>query len=453
MTNINDTIKTHTVIVDDGSGVLIQPMTSEYSYVLTARHNLRVDSEDESGIKSSIDKEVSTIKIFTSDDNVGQPSLTALDFYLHETLDIAIIRIAFKAELSIYPEQEVLQPGIEVWLHGYPGIKRKNNTEIKDQLDSYDLYTHDISPIKIKFRNTSDASIDSIKGFSGGGVFRINSERTAAYLVGIEYGMDDTKANHERLACVPIKQFNHIIEQNDLAPLKPIHLTNFNHIKDGIFHYDNCHDPNNLQSVTGLLTDNAAEKLLNCDITPNDILHLFEEQLRVHQQNSSELEKKGLWIAFLELISIIDTIAPQNTWNIDFIKLLFKFYRIIYIDSNKGWKCHLPTVYSTKVNGLKPNGRILLVTGGEKPDSPDALSVLHEKALPNIFNALQGEAIDNARHTFQNKIPIIHLPKLHDVCIVNKEWEYAGLNRVMHGQDIVKMLTEDYDKFLKIELN
>lgn len=43
MTNISDSIKQQCVIVDEGSGVLIQAMTDEYSYVITAAHNLVVN--------------------------------------------------------------------------------------------------------------------------------------------------------------------------------------------------------------------------------------------------------------------------------------------------------------------------------------------------------------------------------------------------------------------------
>ena len=51
--------KQNNVIVDRGTGVLFQPMTDEYFYILTAKHNLQnkvdndnyVDKEDNSIIK------------------------------------------------------------------------------------------------------------------------------------------------------------------------------------------------------------------------------------------------------------------------------------------------------------------------------------------------------------------------------------------------------------------
>lgn len=39
-----DQCKQCSVMVDNGSGVFFQPMTEEYSYILTAKHNLYNDS-------------------------------------------------------------------------------------------------------------------------------------------------------------------------------------------------------------------------------------------------------------------------------------------------------------------------------------------------------------------------------------------------------------------------
>ena len=91
MSNISDLIKNHTVIVDDGSGVLIQPMTDKYSYILTAKHNILVDYKN----SESETKVLAEIKITRLKDESLLQEIEAIEIYKHHTLDIAVIRIDF----------------------------------------------------------------------------------------------------------------------------------------------------------------------------------------------------------------------------------------------------------------------------------------------------------------------------------------------------------------------
>ena len=440
--NISDVIKDHTVVVENGSGVLIQPMTDKYSYILTAKHNLKIDPKDP---KSRL-KEPQDIKLTTFSDK----NLPALTIYPHETLDIAIIRIDFYSDLYIYPYQSQSQIDDELWLYGYPGTRRHRGKPTSEWMSSYKLTVHDTTREKITFSNYSIAPQEDVEGFSGGGLFYLNDKQDQAFLAGIEHAMENSEESHERLKGIPITAFEHIIKKYLLAPLTPLHLSNFKYLQDKIFIFENCFDVRKLQSVTGLLNHYASQQLANCSITPLQILQLFKENLRVYKQNDSELEKKGLWVAFLELLAVEAILNPPQLWDLNYIKSLFKSYRIIYIDSNKSWKAHLDKVLATNTIGLKPDGKILLVTGGLCPDNPDVLSNLNSEVIPNIFNGLSGDAIDNAMHIYSNKTAIIHLPKLHNVCIEEKEWDYAKLNRVMHEKEMTDMLRADYNQYLQV---
>ena len=119
--NFFDQCKQCSVIVDNGSGVLFQPMTEEYSYILTAKHNLYNDAKQGS-YKEPKDKD--DIKITFCDGNDKQ----IIDKYEHDSLDIAILKID-KIEFES-PYKEFIQPnnGYEFKFYGYPE-KRRNETE------------------------------------------------------------------------------------------------------------------------------------------------------------------------------------------------------------------------------------------------------------------------------------------------------------------------------------
>lgn len=71
----------HSVKVNSGSGVLIQPMSPDYAYVLTAKHCLKVDS-------SNLNSDDIHPHIILKDDGT---SITVRDVIFHDTEDMAIL--------------------------------------------------------------------------------------------------------------------------------------------------------------------------------------------------------------------------------------------------------------------------------------------------------------------------------------------------------------------------
>lgn len=78
------------VKVDEGSGVLFQPMTEQYSYILTAKHNLYDDDNNDQEVYSyTHPKDLSDIEIKHINNNV---SIVILNKFEHSSLDIAILK-------------------------------------------------------------------------------------------------------------------------------------------------------------------------------------------------------------------------------------------------------------------------------------------------------------------------------------------------------------------------
>ena len=184
--NYFDKCKQCTIMVGNGTGVLFQPKEKvNYSYILTAKHNL----ENEDNIEFNFKK-----------------------IYRHEYLDIAIIKIEKKEFIS--PNIKMNEPkDKEIYkLYGYSTKRREE--EIKIQ--AFDLEVRDIHKNHeiIVFNRDYDSEQCDINGLSGGGVFQEDGKN---FLVaGIEYRMDkelDEEENNTRLRFISIKAFDEIVEK------------------------------------------------------------------------------------------------------------------------------------------------------------------------------------------------------------------------------------------------
>ena len=82
-----DIAKKHTVKVCNGSGVLIQPNSTEFSYVLTARHVI-ID------YANSPNTDVEVI-------NIDGNKIDVIDKYLDRDLDLAILTVPFQKNLDL----------------------------------------------------------------------------------------------------------------------------------------------------------------------------------------------------------------------------------------------------------------------------------------------------------------------------------------------------------------
>ena len=432
----------HTVIIDHGSGVLVQPMTNEYSYILTAKHNvLNNYTNDQSGIKNLSQVEITTF----SDDK-----LVALNIYVHSELDIAVIKIAFRQGIEIYPYQKSPNADDSVMLYGYPEVERSTSQPASDQIQSYRLIIHEPLKEKISFRNSDIAPYEDIKGFSGGGLFHVDQNLDKAFLVGIENAMDSTRALHERVKGVPIAEFFGLLAVNKLAPLKPIYLSNFKHLNKSIFNLNDCVNQDHICHVKNFLSQICESNTKETNITPCDMLNKFKQYLKVYHRCDSELEEEQLWIAILELLVLADLLDSPEEWNESYIRTLFQSFRFIFIHSNNGWKQHLQEILSTSTEGLNPDGKILLIIGGALPkDSPIIPKKIINQSLKDITKGVTQETIANVRLKISGDTSIIHWGKLHDECILDREFDYKDFNLVEHQENIRQMLSDDYRRYLK----
>jgi hypothetical protein len=114
--NIN---QKHTVKVNEGSGVLIQPMSADYAYVLTAKHCLKTNVDD---LNSAF---IKPHKVYS----IEGTEIPVIDVICHDTKDMAILIIASKPDHELMVNCDPLQVNDQLMLCGFPDDRRKTDNE------------------------------------------------------------------------------------------------------------------------------------------------------------------------------------------------------------------------------------------------------------------------------------------------------------------------------------
>jgi len=144
----------------EGSGCIVQPSCTDYSYIFTAKHCLIKDHVLDLGL----------IQILRFNDKVS--STIIQDIYLHSNFDIAIIKVN---KISEFSESNIFLPskGESVSIYGYPSLL-KAETEQRQNIKCRVSFRRE-NYFEITTENpqfTFEKSVpESIKGFSGSGVF------------------------------------------------------------------------------------------------------------------------------------------------------------------------------------------------------------------------------------------------------------------------------------------
>ena len=411
--------KNHTVMVGGGSGVLIQPMTNEYSYVYTAKHNLLVDSED----PNSDLKSVGDIKITCFDDTV----LTILELIPHEdpSIDIAIILVEYRSDISLSKFDSPLTSNGQIMLCGYPDTRRGNGKTIEQQYNSYAVTFHDNNMGKLVLSNNNAVDIEGIIGFSGGGFFFIDQAENEAYLCGIETEMDGNISieQHGRILGYSVEYFDDLISNsnysgNSLARVVPIHLTSFEYLKEHIFQILDWYSEEKSLFIQGCLKKIADDRVIKIGVNlkPIDILDELSMYIEVIADGTNKLQNRELWASFLELLVISILIDRPSEVNLAYVKNLLKCRRLIYIDSEKSWKQHVKGIFCLEHKDLRDNA-VYIVRTNMASNTAIYKSEQLKKLVTNISFPVDGKSISNSITNVTANRSLVDIKALHNKCI------------------------------------
>jgi hypothetical protein len=213
-----DDLKKYSVIIENGSGCVFQPMTDEYTYILTAKHLFIDEIENKRGKKLKVEKSNGSkinIRYLTcrEENNWKEVYIRFIlnkneNYFPHNTADIAILKIKFIAGFDIIQIDEVIEHKKDYKLCGYPENFRNNNS------DGYTSYK--VDGFLDSKNNYHGAQIDStlthenINGMSGGGMLCLNENHIS--IIGIQSKMAHKYFSTGQTGFVPIKYVDDIVD-------------------------------------------------------------------------------------------------------------------------------------------------------------------------------------------------------------------------------------------------
>ena len=445
----------HSVIVNDGSGVLIQPMSIEYTYVLTAKHCIQ---EDKDNPKSRIRQHHT---VFSAEGK----EITVLEYIYHETKDIAILIVKPQSKHDLMVSYESLDVNDQVWLCGFPEDRR----ELKGDEYSSLLFNYEkmINESLILAPDTLGVTASNIVGFSGGGLFTLGGQDKAELLCAIETKMHGNlnREYHGKISAIPISEFEQLIEDThklysgrSLAPLLPLHLSSFEHLLQFSFNVlRGCADDDGLNLLQGCLRETATENI-KVNLFPHEILVKFKKYLKVHNRPEHELRSRELWVSLLELLVISILIDKPKTVDLTYLEAMLKSRRLMYIGGSGTWREYLTDILQSGLENLNQNGIIVTKTLTKSHKACFTKKFL-DKAWKhtNIGRPLSNpRKIITANKNLSKIHSIVDLAALHTECIEAKEDVYEVYTNYAEFDDsketgLLMMLAKEYGAYLTVE--
>lgn len=443
MKELLDRVKKHIVIVEGGSGVLIQPNSNGFSYVLTAKHVL--DKV----------KEIEDIKI----KNIEEKTIQVLDILKHDSLDIAILKVDFQDNLEALIINRELEVKTEIDLYGYPVKERDHGSSCYDKLNKYSLKIHDYKKDEIIFNNESYADFGDIQGFSGGGLFY--TKGNLIFLIGVENGMSSSNnENNTNISGVPVGCFVDLIEINGWPKILPTYLRSLKYSENNIFLKLNLEEENNMEKFNHFFK-NLVEKnniyMSGC-FRPYNIVKDFGAKLVSCRQDENILNETKLWIFMLEFISVLLCIENIDNnidqWDKKFIFNIFNNYRFVFSNEVVGYRSILKKfILETDFSNLNEKSKIICFIDGDSPDDYKIPVDVTKKTLSNITSAVPKENIAFVKKNVYLKNDIIHWNKLNDICLA-KEDVFLEFCEILEGDKILETIKNRYlERLQKENLN
>jgi hypothetical protein len=449
--NIN---QKHTVKVNEGSGVLIQPMSADYAYVLTAKHCLKVNPGD---LTSAFIK-AHRVYFFEGTE------IPVIDVICHDTKDMAILIIASKAEHKLMVNFDLLQVNDQLMLCGFPEDRRETDNEYSAFQYRFSYQSGDRLILSSEVPGVVHSSV---VGFSGGGLFTLGLQGRPILLCAIETKMDGDvgKEYHGNISAIPISEFEQLIGDpsksylnKPLAPLLPLHLSNFEHLCKFSFEVSRgWANDDGLTLVQGCLR-NTATQGIKVNLYPHELLVKFEKMLKVHRRPKSESRSRGLWVSLLELLTVSILVDKPEVVDIEYVESMLGSRRLMYIGKSGVWREYLSDILQSGLETLNQDGIIVVKTLG-KFHEPLSDKVFLNKVWKrkNIGRPISDPTkITNANRSLSKIHCIIDLAALHNTCIEANEDVYEELINIEEFDEkkeaqILTTLAKEYGAYLIIE--
>lgn len=466
--------KQYSVIVDGGTGVLFQPMTEEYFYILTAKHilqNIRgegiyTDKEDNTSIKITRFLFEST----WSTEEIPFELIKGKTYFPHsnENIDAAILKIKFddykKFQIENICISENTTINSDAHLCGFPDDKRKaNQSNLVEQFTNYTIYqnSNDLD-FKKSVRLIDRQTQDTIAGMSGGGIIKLNDNHFK--LIGIQSQMTKTVSEQNEIDFLPINYFNDIVlEFSDrLNFLLPPYLANFSFLKDKVFNIDASPDDSDIVFTRNFLK-NKASQIISSDITPYGIKDFFKERLILNNKDLTSLNDEIIYATWLEFLVIMNIAKNKVHCFLD-LEELFNKVRLIYKNTNSKWQGNdfLKECMDCDLSELQVNGTVLINTDVlpqknqvhhykiDKGSIVSNINFLRKDYQNGSFgNVFIDDAAGETKEFVFDKYTFIHFEFLKKFLIIEKSEEFKDFN-INNQPELLNKLNSIYGELFTL---
>lgn len=418
-----DELQWLTVKIANGSGCLFQPLSDDYSYVLTAKHVIEVEG----------DLEIIRQFINTEGQQINEKIEILESPYLHSdpNKDAAIVKV--KKVKSLTPILRANLNSIEKnnwYLCGHPESREENNFSYrKNKLTLLNPVNNYIEAEIEKNVNHSE-----IVGQSGGGIIKI--EKSCFLLAGVQKKMaaEDEQESLSRIHFAPLTFFDEIVEGNKdkLSQLFPPYIGTFNFLLKEIFPLPN------LLVKTDLIkqTLNSISKKVCEGVKPEKIINDYTGDFLVNGTPKHIIYHKALWKSLLEFFTIIKLYEEDITLND--LASIHKRRKMLIVDADK-WTMKLEDIYKSDLSEIEKGGTIVVCATNEVETNkteilPDELVVI------DISTPIDEMNISSTVEDPFRDLRLVNIFKFQDH-VINNAFELASINSI-NSKSKIKLLTD-----------
>ncbi|MXV51923.1 hypothetical protein GS399_13150 [Pedobacter sp. HMF7647] len=378
---IADQLKHFAVQVNKGSGCIFQPDTTEYTYILTVKHNIeKVEGKPEVRTLLPVDQ----IRVIRTGAGEAEP-LAIQAVLAHPGIDIAILVAnyigAVPYELThARPEREE-----KMKVYGYPKMAAEaavTSTDIPCQCNlehvpgvNYEVVA-DVAAHT--FENKAAAYIT---GFSGSGVFYIAGDRLI--LKGIFPALHNPAAALNKLLVFYTALFHELAVAKGYAGMLTAGMKSFAaHRKDAL----NSLDKPIRKSVRAHM-----DNIVGSAITPLALAEHFKGNLQVPYQASylNIVNNPRLWKSWIELLTFLDVATDNPDYTLQVflrnVRLYYSPDKLIIDEMIKAFLTDTKSMDSIEDNSI-------VVFSG---DQPSAKKYLNKAKVKKIVKSIYEADIEN----------------------------------------------------------
>lgn len=427
------------VIVDNGSGVAIQPNTGAYSYVLTSKHV--VWKEDVSAGPKKIDE----LKV----SNVKGEFFRVFEMFCHLEHDAALLVIEKIPDLKLRVSLQDPEYKQQIIVCGCP-VKGRNPVLMNSMRDFTGAWS--------RAENQAwEAQMDvfpeyhDIVGISGGGAYIIHEG--TPLLVGVETSIVGNKSwQLGRLQGVGLSPYYDIISRAEfegvpLAELIPQHLSCLRNSVERTFRLADAVDAVAIDHVRELLHRYATKIILERTPKPFELRDFFGLRMLIHNRTPQDFLDSRMWSLFLEYLVVFSLIDDVDEIGFDYIVSVNNKRRFLYAGNGNSWFSLLRSILETDVPGLEHNGTVVIGTSS-RPAHARPPKVSLENLVRDISEAeSRSFDISSGSPCWQRVKDIVHIEAVSNSCILGDNEPVFSEAYKKGNHEITKKLKEGYREF------